>query len=193
MPRRICIIHGHPDPAPGHFTAALSDAYAAAATAAGHEVSRIDIAALDVPLLRAPSDFAAPPPPQIRDAQAKVTAAEHVVVVFPMWLGGMPALARAFFEQLSRAGFALGVAAQGWPKGMLAGRSARVVVSMGMPSAAYRMLFGAHGVRGFERSVLALAGFKPIRETLFGMIEATGPEGRARMLAKMTRLGRLGG
>jgi hypothetical protein len=41
--------------------------------------------------------------------------------------------------------------------------------------------------------VLALAGFKPIRETLFGMIEATGPEGRARMLAKMTRLGRLGG
>jgi hypothetical protein len=62
---------------------------------------------------------------------------------------------------------------------------------MGMPAPAYRLLFGAHGVRGFERSVLALAGFKPIRETLFGMVEASA-QGRERMLAKMAELGRAG-
>jgi putative NADPH-quinone reductase len=192
MHRTICIVHGHPDPAPGRFTAALCDAYAAAAQEVGHVVSRIDVAGLDVPLLRAPADFLTEPPGPIKDAQAQVLAAEHVVVVFPMWLGGMPAYCRAFFEQLSRAGFALGASEAGWPKGMLAGRSARVVVTMGMPAAVYRIYFGAHGVRGFERSVLALAGFKPIHETLFGMVEAAGPEGRARMLAKMARLGRLG-
>jgi putative NADPH-quinone reductase len=191
MPRRICLVHGHPDPSPDHFTAALADAYEKAARAAGHEVSRIDVARLEVPILRAPADFLAEPPPQIREAQALVKAAEHMVVVFPMWLGGMPAFCKAFFEQISRAGFALSEGGPGFPKGMLAGRSARVVVTMGMPSPVYRLYFGAHGVRGFERSVLALAGFKPIRETLFGMVEASA-EGRARMLAKMARLGGLG-
>lgn len=191
MPANICIVNGHPDPAGGHFVGALCDVYASAAAQAGHEVARIAVAEIDVPLLRTPADFADEPPAQIKAAQAKVKAAEHVVVAFPMWMGGMPAYTRAFFEQLSRAGFALQTKGAGWPKGMLAGRSARVVVTMGMPSAAYRILFGAHGVRGFERSVLALAGFKPIRETLFGMVE-TSAEARAAMLAKMTRLGRLG-
>ncbi len=192
MSRKICIVNGHPDPAPGHFTAALCDSYAEAARHGGHAVTRIDVAALDIPVLRAPGEFADDPPAAVKDAQALVKAAEHVVVVFPMWLGGMPAYCRAFFEQLSRAGFAVGTSGAGWPKGLLAGRSARVVVTMGMPSAVYRIYFGAQGVRGFERSVLALAGFKPIYETLFGMVEETGPEGRARMLAKMARLGRLG-
>lgn len=191
MSRRICIVHGHPDPKPGHFTAALADAYEKAAKQAGHEVSRIDLAAIDVPLLRAPADFQSEPPAQIKAAQALVTAAEHVVIVFPLWLGGMPAYCRAFFEQLSRAGFALGLTERGFPKGMLQGRSARVVVTMGMPAPAYRLLFGAHGVRGFESAVLGLAGFKPIRESLFGMVEGS-PESRARMLAKMAELGRDG-
>ncbi len=191
MPRRICIVHGHPDPKPGHFTGALCDAYEAAAREAGHQVSRIDIARIDVPVLRAPADFQAEPPPQIKEAQALVTAAEHVVIVFPLWLGGMPAYCRAFFEQLSRASFALGVSGAGWPEGKLKGRSARLVVTMGMPAPAYRLMFGAYGVRGFERSVLALAGFRPIRDTLFGMVEAS-PQGRTRMLTAMADLGRRG-
>ena len=192
MPRNICIIHGHPDPTPGHFTGALADAYETAAREAGHAVSRIELGAMDVPVLRKAADFATEPPPLIKEAQEKILAAEHMVVVFPMWLGGMPAHARAFFEQISRAGFALQESEHGWPKGMLAGRSARVVVTMGMPSIAYRMLFGAHGVRGFERSVLAISGFKPIHETLFGMIEGTDADGRAKMIAKMARFGKLG-
>jgi len=191
MPRSICIIHGHPDPTPGHFTAALADAYGEAATEAGHNVARIDIADLELTSLRRPEDFLTEPDAAIKEAQAKMMAAEHVVVIFPLWLGGMPSYLRAFFEQISRAGFVIETDGRGWPKGKLAGRSARVVVTMGMPAAMYRMLFGAHGVRGFERSVLALAGFKPIRETLFGLVELSA-ESRAHMLAKMRRLGGLG-
>lgn len=192
MPRKICVIHGHPDPSPGHFTAALADAYETAAREAGHEVSRVDVADMDMQFLRMPEHFLSEPSEAIQTAQAKVLAAEHVVVVFPLWLGGMPAYCRAFFEQLSRAGFALSESEGGWPKGMLAGRSARVVVTMGMPAAMYRIYFGAHGVRGFERNVLAISGFKPVKETLFGMIEQAGADGRARMIAKMERFGRLG-
>ena len=39
-------------------------------------------------------------------------------------------------------------------KGLLRGRAARVVVTMGMPALFYRVIFGAFGERSLERSVL---------------------------------------
>ena len=48
-------------------------------------------------------------------------------------------------------------------------RSARIIVTMGMPVLLYRWYFGAYGVRGFESSMLRFAGIKPIRESFFGL------------------------
>ena len=58
---------------------------------------------------------------------------------------------------------------EGFPKRLLAGRSARIVVTMGMPVMLYRWYFGAYGLRAFERSMLSFAGIKPIRESLYGL------------------------
>jgi len=52
---------------------------------------------------------------------------------------------------------------------LLAGRSARIIVTMGMPVLLYRWYFGAYGVRGFERSILSFAGIKPVRESFYGL------------------------
>ena len=38
---------------------------------------------------------------------------EHLVIVFPLWLGDMPAVLKGFFEQVLRPGFAIGEAGQG--------------------------------------------------------------------------------
>jgi putative NADPH-quinone reductase len=58
---------------------------------------------------------------------------------FPLWLASMPALLKGFFEQALRPGFALGPTEPGrmWKK-LLKGRSARIVVTMGMPALVYR-------------------------------------------------------
>jgi putative NADPH-quinone reductase len=53
---------------------------------------------------------------------------------------------------------------------------------MGMPVYLYRRYFGAHGIRGLERSILTFAGIKPIRESLFGRVEAVGDTTRAKWL-----------
>ena len=79
----------------------------------------------------------------------------------------------------------------GFPRRLLAGRSARIVVTMGMPALMYRWYFGAYGVRGFERSVLSFAGIKPIRESLYGLTFADGKK-RARWLEDMRRHGERG-
>ena len=57
MTRRIAIIQGHPDPAGHHLLHAMADAYAAGATAGGHEVRRIEVAELDFALLRTQAEF----------------------------------------------------------------------------------------------------------------------------------------
>ena len=59
---------------------------------------------------------------------------------------------KAEWEQGARPDFAITRVAEGsMPKKLLAGRSARVVVTMGMPAFVYRWYFGAHSLRALER------------------------------------------
>lgn len=71
--RRILIIDGHPDPDPERFCHALADAYAAGA--ARHSVRRLDLARLDFPLLRKPSEWlTGKPPAALVAAQEQIAA-----------------------------------------------------------------------------------------------------------------------
>jgi putative NADPH-quinone reductase len=192
MTRRITIIQGHPDPAGGHLLHAMSDAYADGARSAGHEVRRIEVAQLAFPLLRSQADFEAGTlPPSLAQAQEDMRWAEHWVVLFPLWHGTMPALLKGFLEQILRPGFAMEYKKTSFPKGLLAGRSARIVVTMGMPVWIYRWYFGAHGLRSFERSMLGFAGIKPIRESLHGLSFADAKR-RARWIEQIRKTGREG-
>ncbi len=189
MPRRVAIIQGHPDPAGHHLLNAMADAYAESATAAGHEVRRIEVAQLDFPLLRTQVDFeTGTVPPALTRPRDDMRWAEHWVFLFPLWHGTMPALFKGFLEHIFRPGFAMDYGKGGLPKRLLAGRSARIVVTMGMPVLLYRWYFGAFGVRGFERSMLSFAGIRPIRESLFGLALADDAK-RTRWLADMRRHG----
>lgn len=190
MGRSVLILQCHPDPAGGHLCNALADAYAEGADAGGHRVARVEIAALDFPLLRNPAEFeAAPVPAPLQSAGDALLAAEHVVLVFPLWLGTMPALMKGFLEQLFRPGFAFDYDGPGFPKKRLSGRSARVIVTMGMPSLIYRWYFLAHGVMGLERSILRFAGFSPVRHTFFGMVGSASDERRKSWLEAARDLG----
>ena len=57
------------------------------------------------------------------------------------------------------------------PKKLLGGRSARLVVTMGMPALVYRWYFRAHSIKALERNILGFVGIAPIDETLIGSIE----------------------
>jgi putative NADPH-quinone reductase len=109
--------------------------------------------------------------------------------LFPLWHGTMPALFKGFLEHIFRPGFAMEY--KGSPKRLLAGRSARIIVTMGMPVMLYRWYFGAFGVRGFERSILSFAGIKPNRESLHGLTFANDKK-RARWIQDLRRHGRQG-
>jgi putative NADPH-quinone reductase len=188
---RILIVQGHPDPAGQHFCHALADSYSSAATAAGHELRRVEVARLDFPILRSKVEWETGSlPAMLVRAQQDLAWAQHLVLIFPLWLGGMPALLKGFLEQVARPGFALGIAGKGGPGAkLLKGRSARVVATMGMPAFVYRWYFGAHSVRSLERNILGFVGIAPVRRSLIGLVEGKG-DGRERWLAAMAKMGR---
>jgi putative NADPH-quinone reductase len=190
--RRILILQGHPDASERHFNHALADAYAQGAQGAGHEMRHVDVASLDFPLLRSKAGWdAGTLPATLLPAQHAIHWAEHIVVFFPLWLGGMPALLKGFLEQVARPGFAIAAArTDGMPAKLLRGRSARVVVTMGMPALIYRWYFRAHSVKALERNILGFSGIAPIHETLVGSIEGLDETGRRKWLTKLESLGR---
>jgi putative NADPH-quinone reductase len=77
-------------------------------------------------------------------------------------------------------------------KGLLKGRSARIVITMGMPAFIYRWYFGAHSLKSLERNVLKFCGVGPVRETLIGMVEAGDDAKRRAWLTRMRALGQSG-
>ena len=191
MHKRVLIIQGHPDMAREHLCHALAAAYADGARAAGHDVECIDIAQLDFPLVRSQADWEhGALPPSLEPARRAIGAAEHLVLIFPLWLGDMPALLKAFLEQVLRpAGAAPTGEALASVRTLLAGKSARLVVTMGMPAVIYRWYFRAHSVRSLERNVLAFVGVAPVRRSLIGMAGNLSPVRAGRWLGRMARLG----
>lgn len=188
--RHITVVDGHPDPSEARLTHALSDRYVQAARAAGNEVRRINLSHTHVPVLRIAEDFyGAAAPESLRQAQEDIAWADHLVFFFPLWHGTMPALFKAFIEQTFRPGFAMDYGGKNrFPKQLFKGKSARVIVTMGMPAFFYRTAFGGFGVKGFERSTLALCGIGPISETFLG---GAGGESKKRGYAWLDLMERL--
>lgn len=190
-PHRIVLIQGHPDAQAPHLCHALAQAYADGATAAGHEVRQIDVASIDFALLRSQHEWELGLLPAVlKPAQADIGWAQHIVLFFPLWLGDMPALLKGFLEQVARPGFAFSTeGGNTFGRKGLTGRSARVVVTMGMPALVYRWYFRAHSVKSLERNILGFVGIAPMSETLVGSVEQLGEEGVAKWKRRMRALG----
>jgi putative NADPH-quinone reductase len=194
MSKRIAIIQGHPDARGNHFGHALSAAYAQGASETGHEIRVIDVAQMQFPLLRTQEDFEkGTPVDAIRQAQETIDWAQHLAIFYPLWLGTMPALLKGFFEQVLRPGFAADELEKDkmW-KTRLNGRSARIIITMGMPALFYRWYFRAHSLKSLERNILGFCGIGPIRESLIGLVASGNDAAREKWLSKMRSLGRDG-
>jgi putative NADPH-quinone reductase len=129
--------------------------------------------------------------PDLADAQAAIGAANHIVIVFPLWLGTLPAILKGFLERILQPGFAFsGALDKGGFKQLLKGRSARVVMTMGMPGFVYRWSFGAHALKMLRRNILQFVGIRPVRSTILGTVEGVSDVKRRKWLDEMEEMGR---
>lgn len=185
---RIAIIVGHSRR--GTFCDAVAESYRRGALAGGHEVDLLATAAMTFdPILHFGYEQIQPLEPDLQAALAVMLRADHLVIVFPLWLGTLPAILKGFLERVLQPDL-VASSKQGRFVKVLKGKSARVVVTMGMPGFIYRWWYGAHALKMLKRNILSFMGVGPIRSTIYGNIEGMGHEGRSRCLAEIEAIGR---
>jgi putative NADPH-quinone reductase len=112
---------------------------------------------------------------------------DHLVLIFPLWCGDMPALLKGFIERILQPDL---IARQDTDTAMnwniFANKTARIIMTMGMPVSIYRWWYGGHALKLLTRNILHFIGIKPVRHTLYGMIGTSKPA-RARALAARDR------
>ncbi|HVZ53276.1 MAG TPA: NAD(P)H-dependent oxidoreductase [Pseudolabrys sp.] len=193
---KIAIVVGHP--ARDSYCEALGRAYQRGAESGGHQATVLVLGAMNFePVLREGYRREQPLEPDLVAARDALRGSDHWVLVFPLWLGDMPAIMKGFFERILQPDLLAirAAAANTSGAGALAafkifkGKSARVVMTMGMPGWFYRWYYGAHALKLIRRNILNLIGVKPVRSTIYGMIEAVSDETRASWLREVEALG----
>ncbi len=167
--------------------------YQTAAEAAGHQVTHIDVGTLDFPLLTSKAEWETGVTPEaLLPAQAAILTADHLVIIYPLWLGCMPAKLKGFLEQILRPSLTKEAGSPVEWRALFKGCSARVIVTMGMPALFYRLFYRAHGLKLLCRNILSFSGVAPIRTTVVGMVEKQTDRGLKHLFSKMTKFGTRG-
>ncbi len=152
---KVLILYAHPEPT--SFNGALKDAAVQTLEGTGHEVRVIDLYATGFdPVLKA-EDFAAgrldpirldigreqtraveqeTQPEEIAAAQAALAWTDLLILQFPMWWYGMPAIMKGWFDRVLARGFAYAPGRK-YDTGLLAGKLAMVSVTTGTSAATY--------------------------------------------------------
>ena len=190
--KKIFLLLGHPDKS--GLCGALADAYEAAAREAGHDVERMNAGQMHFdPILhrgyRARQELES----DLVRFQQLVTAADHFVIVHPIWWTGMPAVLKGIFDRAWLPGSAFryiktkdGKRTVFWHR-LFRGKSARIILTSGTPMWMVRLLPGNANAQ-LRWGILWFAGFS-VRSIWFGNAEALSDKRRERILAKVRRLG----
>lgn len=188
MPMNVTIILGHPDAS--SYCGSLADTYADAARRAGHDVRlfRLGDIAFD-PVLHHGYHQRQELEPGLLELREAITWARHLVFVYPVWWGSMPALLKGFFDRTFLPGYAFKYRDNSpfWDK-LLAGRSADVITTMDTPPWYYRFIYTRPGHHQIRKTILEFSGITPVRITSLGPVRYATQEKREQWRRKVEKL-----
>ncbi len=187
MGKKVLVLEAHP--AADSFVGALAKAYGEGARGAGHEVRERSLSRMTFdPILHEGYRRVQTLEPDLVGAQEDLLWCEHLVLAYPTWWGQPPALLKGFLDRVFLPGFAFKYRENSsfWDR-LLAGRSARLLVTMDAPPLYDGLYYG--GRRLMKRAVLRFCGFKPVLHSAFGSVKGSDDAKRARWIEKARVLG----
>ena len=196
MNRRILVIIG--TPLSGSLTHGLAAAYVDAATDGGADIRIIDLAENAIPAhpthrdeLRMPRTDADRPLDAATAAYVDhVRWADHLVFFYPQWWGTYPGALKSWIDSVFLSGFAFQYRAKGrsWDR-LLAGRTARIVMTMDSPRAWNRLQYRNAAETSLKNAILGYCGIKTVGITRFAEVRHRDAATRERWVAEAARLG----
>ena len=188
MSKRILVILGHP--AEESLCGAVAKTYVKGAQAAGHEIRLLSLGKLQFdPILHDGYNTIQPLEPDLVAAQDSIVWAEHLVFVYPIWWGSIPAILKGFFDRILLPGFAFKFQKGAlMADGLLASRTAHLIATMDTPPWYYRLVYRMPGHNQMKRTILEFCGIKPVATTSFGPVKNSSSATREKWLARTYQL-----
>lgn len=192
MKKRILILNGHP--AASSLSRSFGEAYAEAALESGHDVRVSNIRDLNFD-----ADFGfggyretKPLEPDLEQLLNDFQWSDHLVLLTPMWWGGVPAKLKGLFDRALLPGRTFDTRNKKgpFPAPMLDGRTARVILTSDTADWFFNWIYHRALWIQLKHQILGFIGFKPARLTHF--VGASHPEtGKVEAwLGKVRYLGR---
>jgi NAD(P)H dehydrogenase (quinone) len=192
---RVHLVHAHPSP--DSFSRALRDRVVETLEAQGHAVDVLDLYAEGFDPVLSLRDWAAYLDPGanrgVGPEVERLRHAEALVLCFPTWWYGLPAILKGWFDRVWTPGVAFHLPHGGGPirRGLVNIRHLMVVTTYGSPGWFIALGLGNPGravlMRGMARLIAPDAATRFV--ALYDMDAAT-PARRARFLARVERAAR---
>ena len=182
---RVFIVHAHPEPK--SFNAALTQTAAQALRAAGHDVVVSDLYAMGWDPVSDRRNFTTCLDPEyfkqqaeeqhaalhegfaedVRLEQEKLFWCDALILQFPLWWFGMPAILKGWIDRVFAAGGRVYGGGKWYDKGVFAGKRALCSTTVGGSAS----MFSDHGINGaldtilfpINHGILAFTGFQVVQ------------------------------
>jgi len=191
-PKKILLINGHPDQE--SFNYAISEAYLKGAEQTDSEIRTLNIRELEFnPNLQFGYRKRTELEPDLLDAQELIKWADHLVWIYPVWWGSVPAIMKGFIDRVFLPGFAFKKrdGSVWWDK-YLTGKTARLICTLDQPVWFYRWVNGKPSHHAMKRLTLGFVGIKKVKITTIGPMRLSKEQFRKKWLKKIERLGEKG-
>ena len=188
--KNILVINGHPDAESYNF--ALSRAYVKGVENSDAKVEVINIRDLDFnPNLQYGYRKRTELESDLLKAQELIKGADHLVWIYPVWWGSVPAIMKGFIDRIMLPGFAFQKreGSVWWDK-YLTGKSARIICTLDQPPWYYRWVYSHPSHNAMKKLTMHFVGVKKVKVTTIGPIRLSKESFREKWLQKVEKLGR---
>lgn len=135
---RCLVVYAHLNPF--SFNHAINEEVVRLLKAMGHEVKVSDLYEMDFKPVLKPEDFnlmsSGTVAADVKVEQEKITWAERLILVYPIWWTGFPAILKGYIDRVFSYGFAYAIDEKGWVR-PLKGRKALLISTHDQPESVY--------------------------------------------------------
>ncbi|WP_395748730.1 NAD(P)H-dependent oxidoreductase [Prosthecobacter sp.] len=179
----VLVIDAHPRA--DSFCSGVVAAVANGASSASHEVRWLALRELTFDL----SYKGQPLESSLVHTRQELLWAEHLIFVYPIWWGTMPALLKGWLDRVLLPGFAFEEREDGGWEGLLGGRSATLIATMDTPRWIFSAILHSCSIRALRDATLRFCGISTVRTLLFSPIRTSTPAQRQHWLAQAAQTG----
>ena len=167
--KNILIINAYPYEE--NFSSKLQEAYKSGTSSAGHDVRETNLRDLHFNLNLEFGYRKFPElEPDIIKLQEDISWANHLVFIYPVWWGTYPALMKGMIDRVFMPGFAFRFSSGQVQEKLLAGKSARLLVSMDSSLWTHKYSLGSPGEAALKSGTLEFCGIQPVKISYFAEI-----------------------